>query len=98
MKKQYLICLVGVCSLFLISGTLQAQTGTSEDVSYTASNLENDNAQRISDLEEKVLVADALVKRSKKYEKNVKRNAREARAALKAEKQKAKKQMKEKAK
>lgn len=94
-----LMCLIGLLSLFHISGDLLAQVGSSENTSGIVMDVEDQNAQRIDDLEEKVKVADALVKRAQRYEKNARRNAREAHAALKAEKkaQKAGKQTDEKA-
>ncbi len=87
MKTNYLIALVGLLCFFPFTGTLKAQVGNDEPLNVTVAGPVEDHTQRIADLEEKVKVADALVKRAKRYEKTAKRNAREAKAALKYEKQ-----------
>ena len=87
MKRNYLITLVGLLCFFLYTGSLKAQVGTDEPLNVAVAGPGDDHTQRIADLEEKVKVADALVKRAKRYEKTALRNAREARAALKYEKQ-----------
>lgn len=88
MKTKNLFYILGVSSIMFI-GSLQAQVGTSENSMSisSSSNVDDQNEQRLFNLEEQLKDANAEVKREKQDVRTAKANAREAKEALRAEKQ-----------
>ena len=90
MKTKNLLIVIGISSFSLLSGSLSAQVGTSENNMSSSSasvSVEDRNEQRIYDLNEQLKDAQAIVKKEKNDVKKAKENAKEAKAALRAEKQ-----------
>lgn len=86
MKARNLFYIIGISALSLMPVSVNAQVGTTENA-YGTSNVEDQNALRIFDLEQQVKDADAELKRAQRVEKSARNTVKEAKAALRAEKQ-----------